>query len=692
MQAQMDLALPGYLSNIVNVGIQNEGVIENVSKVITEEDMNHILIFSDNEEKEIISNSYDYIGDSKEMYEKYIEEYNILTRNTNIYIIKELSKEDELILFNNLAKNFNIVVNISEKMSSKTNFDFSDIDKDKFSVSTIDQKLFKQANIKTINKYYKTIGIDTKEIQFAYILKTGVIMIIITIAGALSSILVGLFASLIASGVAKNLRRDLFSKVLSFTNNEFDNFSTASLITRSTNDITQVQTVLAMMIRLLFYAPLMGIGGVIKALDKNVSMSWIIALAIIVMLGFILVIFSIALPKFKKIQKMLDKINLITREHLSGMMVIRAFNNQEFEEDRFDKANVKLTSINLFVNRLMGFLFPMMMLIMNLTSVLIIWVGAHSIANSGMQVGDMMAFMQYTMQIIAAFLTLAMMFVMIPRASVSALRIAEVIGTEVSIINPKNPKEFPNFVGADIVFENVYFKYNGAKEYMLKDITFTAKKGETTAIIGSTGSGKTTLVNLISRFYDIDKGQLKVKDRLVNEVKQRELRNLIGYIPQNSMLFSGTIESNLKYGNANASEELLNNAIKIAQAEDFVNKTDDGIKKNISQGGKNISGGQKQRISIARALVKEPEIYIFDDSFSALDYKTDALLRKDLKKITVDKTVIIIAQRISTIKNADQIIVLDDGKIAGHGNHNELLLNCNIYKEIAASQLSKEEL
>ncbi|BEP29816.1 ABC transporter ATP-binding protein [Helicovermis profundi] len=716
IQAQMDLSLPGYLSDIVNSGIQSGGIEENIPKILAKEDMDKVLLFSNEKEKDIILRDYIYIGSKKDLVEKYIGEYSILSKNTNVYIIGEISESEDQILYNSISKKFNMVVGIKEKIDSGENISFGKITfpkgtdifnifkqmpddkrilitKNIFSqMDKIDENIFSQMNLKAIKSYYDYLGVDTKKIQTSYILKIGSIMILITVIGALSSILVGFFASKVAAGVAKNLRRDLFSKILSFTNNEFDKFSTASLITRSTNDITQVQTILVMMIRMMFYAPLMGIGGVIKALNKSTSMSWIIALAVIVLLGFILVTFSIVMPRFKKIQKTLDKINLITREHLSGMMVIRAFNNQNFEEDRFDKTNRELTNLNLFVNRVMALLFPIMMFIMNGAMVLIIWVGAHNIANSAMQVGDMIAFMQYAMQIIMAFLMLSMLFIMVPRASVSATRIAEVIETKVSIKNPENPKKFPKTNGANIVFENVYFKYDGAKEYMLKDISFIAKKGETTAIIGSTGSGKTTLVNLITRFYDTSKGKITIKDRLITEVSQSDLRELIGYIPQKSMLFSGTVKSNLIYGNNNASEELINNSIRIAQATDFISEDELGIKKEISQGAQNISGGQKQRLSIARALVKDAEIYIFDDSFSALDYKTDASLRSDLREIVENKTVLIIAQRISTIKNADQIIVLDDGEIVGKGRHIELMKECLTYREIANSQLSKEEL
>jgi len=669
IQAQMDLALPGYLSDIVNIGIQNEGVEEKIPEFLKTQDMDKILNISDDNEKEIILKAYDYFGDSDNTYE--IDKYGIKNTN-NIYIINEISNENKEILHQTIAPKFIQIITNEE-------------------LNINDFKKFEQVNSNTINSYYKELGVDLYKVQISYIKKTGFIMILVTIIGAISSIFVGFFSSKIAAKVAKNLRKDIFTKVLSFTNNEYDNYSSSTLITRCTNDITQVQTTLIMILRMLLYAPLMGIGGVIKALDKSVSMSWIIALGVLIILGFIMITFSIVMPKFKLIQKKLDKINLITREQLRGMLVIRAFNNQIFEEERFNEINTDLTRLNLFVNRVMSFLFPMMILIMNLTSLFIIWIGAKNIANSSMKVGDMMAFMQYAMQIMSAFLMLSMMFMMIPRASVSALRIYEVLNTNISIKKPKKPKKFDIQKKSDIIFKKVYFKYDGAKEYMLKDINFKINSGETTAIIGSTGSGKTTLINLIMRFYDPSKGEIKIKDQLINEVEQSKLRDLIGYVPQKSMLFSGTVENNLKYANSFASNELIYNSIKIAQAMNFINDENKGIKRQISQMGKNISGGQKQRISIARALVKKSEILIFDDSFSQLDYKTDSMLRKNLKETTINKTILIIAQRISTIKSADQILVMDNGMIVGRGKHEDLLSNCNVYKEIANSQLSKGE-
>jgi ATP-binding cassette subfamily B protein len=516
-------------------------------------------------------------------------------------------------------------------------------------------------------------------------------MLLIALLSAACTVVVGLLAARVAAGLSRNLRKGLFTKVESFSNTEFDKFSTASLITRTTNDITQVQMLVIIMIRMVIYAPIMGAGGVIKALNKSSSMTWIIALAVVVLLGLILTVFVVAMPKFKIIQKLVDRLNLVTRENLTGMMVIRAFNTQSFEEKRFDIANRDLTDTNLFVNRVMVFMMPAMMLIMNGVTLLIVWVGAHQIAESAMQVGDMMAFMQYAMQILFSFLMLSMMFIMIPRASVSAQRIAEVLETEISIRDPKEPKHFDKVEGI-IEFKNVTFRYPEAEGDAISNVSFKALPNQTTAFIGSTGSGKTTLINLIPRFYDVTAGQVLIDGIDVKEVTQHDLRERIGYIPQKGSLFSGTIESNLKYANESATIDDLNKAAEIAQALEFINEKPEGITAEISQGGTNVSGGQKQRLSIARALVKKPKIYIFDDSFSALDFKTDAALRKALKSQTEESTVLIVAQRISTIMNAEQIIVLEDGNVVGMGTHKELMKNCETYQEIALSQLSKEEL
>jgi ATP-binding cassette subfamily B protein len=549
-----------------------------------------------------------------------------------------------------------------------------------------------QGAANAVKAEYEALGMDVDKIQNKYIFSTGFLMIVLSLLSAVCIVIVGFLASKVAAGLAKNLRRLVFTKVESFSNTELDKFSTASLITRTTNDITQIQNLIVIMIRMIFYAPILGVGGIIKAIDKSSSMSWIIVVAVISLLGLISVVFSIALPKFKAIQKLVDRLNLVTRENLSGMMVIRAFNTQKFEEQRFDKANKDLTDVNLVVSRVMITLFPIMMFIMNAITLLIVWVGAHQIADLTMQVGDMMAYMQYAMQIIFAFLMMSFMFIMVPRAAVSAQRISEVLETEATIIDSENPKKFDDNNNGVVEFKNVSFRYPGAEEDMLKNISFKAMPGQTTAFIGSTGSGKTTLVNLIPRFYDVTEGQVFVNGVDVKEVTQFELRENVGYVPQKGFLFSGNIESNLRYADKNANDQDFNKALEIAQAMEFVKINKKGIEMEISQGGSNVSGGQKQRLSIARALMKKAQINIFDDSFSALDFKTDATLRKALKKETGNNTVIIVAQRIATIRNAEQIIVIDEGRIVGKGTHKELMDNCLTYQEIASSQLSKEEL
>lgn len=524
-----------------------------------------------------------------------------------------------------------------------------------------------------------------------FILQTGGVMLLISLGGVIAAILVGLIASKVGAGVARTLRRHVFEKVSSFSNAEFDKFSTASLITRTTNDITQIQNLVTMMIRMMFYAPIMGVGGIILALSKDVSMSWIIILAVVILIGLIVVISIIVLPRFKKVQSLIDKLNLIVRENLSGMLVIRAFNTQKFEEKRFDEANKDLMKVNLFVNRVMTFMMPAMMLLMNLISVLVIWVGSHRVGAGQLQVGDMMAFMQYTMQIIMSFLFISMMFIMIPRASVSGRRVSEVLETELTIIDQNNALPIEKAIGV-IEFKNVSFSYPGAEEPVLHDVSFVAKPGETTAFIGATGSGKSTLINLVPRFYDVTEGSILLDGKDIRDIAQHDLREQIGYVPQKGILFSGTIESNLSYGKKDASEKELLEAATIAQAKEFIDLKPEGMKSGIAQGGTNVSGGQKQRLSIARALATKPQIYIFDDSFSALDFKTDAQLRAELKKNVTNATVLLVAQRISTIMHAEQIIVLDEGHVVGKGTHQELLKTCEVYKEIALSQLSKEEL
>jgi ATP-binding cassette subfamily B protein len=716
-QAMADLSLPDYMSNIVNVGIQQNGIENAVPEAVRQSQMSRMTIFMSAEEKEEVIKNYTLIDKSSTDYDKYLKDYPTLEKEpvyvlnniddatieklnpvmgkalltvTGVEKMKETAK-DGMIEFNGnkIPANTDLFA-VFAKLPDEQRAKVSEDSNKRF--EALGDRMIVQGAAGSIKTEYEALGMDTARIQRNYILIAGLIMLGISLLSAAATVIVGFLASRTAAGVSRNLRKDVFKKVESFSNTEFDKFSTASLITRTTNDITQIQMLIVMSIRMIIYAPIIGVGGVIKAMNRASSMSWIIALAVVILLGLIATVFSIALPKFKAIQKLIDRLNLVTRESLSGMMVIRAFNTEKFEEARFDKANKELTNTNLFVSRVMVTLFPVMMLIMNGTTLLIVWVGAHRIAESAMQVGDMMAFMQYAMQIIFAFLMMSFMFIMIPRASVSAQRISEVLCVKPTIVDPKKPKSFGKKAEGTIEFKNVSFKYPGAEEDMLKNLSFKAMPGQTTAIIGSTGSGKTTLINLIPRFYDVTEGNILVDGIDVREVTQHELREQIGYIPQKGSLFKGTIESNLRYADENATEEALNKAAEIAQAMEFISEKPEGFNAEISQGGTNVSGGQKQRLSIARALVKQPQIYIFDDSFSALDFKTDAKLRKALKDQTAGSTVIIVAQRISTIKNAEQIIVLDEGRIVGMGTHAELMDTCETYKEIALSQLSKEEL
>ncbi|MCI3922859.1 ABC transporter ATP-binding protein/permease [Paenibacillus sp. TRM 82003] len=541
--------------------------------------------------------------------------------------------------------------------------------------------------------FYAELGVDLEALQRDYILGKGLQMLGVALLGGVAAIIVGWYASKIATSVAMRMRRDVFAKVGRFASAEYDKFSTASLVTRSTNDVQQIQQLLLMGIRMMLFAPIMGIGGIILAIRSSVSMSWIIAVAVISILGLILVMFSLAVPKFKVLQKLVDKLNLISRENLSGMTVIRAFGNETYEEQRFEQANDDLRKTNRFVQRTMAFLFPAMMLVMNLITVLIIWVGAHQIAASELQIGNMMAFMQYAMQIIMSFLFMSMMFLMVPRALVSAERIREVLDTDLTIRDPRSAKKLERDAdGVTVEFRNVSFRYGNAEEDVLHDITFTAKPGETTAFIGTTGSGKSTLVNLVPRFYDVTEGCITLNGTDIRELTQADLRESVGYMPQKGVLFSGDIASNVRYGRESADEGEMGEALEVAQAQSFVEKLEEGIASPIAQGGTNVSGGQRQRLAIARALIKKPPVYIFDDSFSALDLKTDAALRRALKQFTRNATVLLVAQRVSTIKNAEQIIVLDHGRIVGKGTHQELLSGCPTYRDIAESQLTKEEL
>ena len=551
-----------------------------------------------------------------------------------------------------------------------------------------------QAAVAFLKAEYEALGVDTAAIQRSYILKTGLKMLAVALLAAACTVTVCFLSARVGAGLGRDLRSAVYGRVTDFSNAEFDKFSTSSLITRTTNDISQVQMLVVMAIRMMAYAPVMGIGGIIYALRKSVSMSWIIALGVVVLLSLVGSINAVVMPRFKKMQSLIDRLNQVARENLSGMMVIRAYNTQDFEEQRFDKANRDLAGNTLFVNRVMSAMMPVMMLLMNLMTLLIIWVGAHQVEQAAMQVGDMMAYMQYAMQIVMSFIMVTMMFIMVPRAAVSGDRIAEVLETRPGILDPESPKS-PSSGPAPrgtVEFRDVSFRYPGAEEDALEHITFTARPGETTAFIGSTGAGKSTLVNLIPRFYDVTSGQVLVNGIDVREMTQHDLRQEIGYVPQKGTLFSGTIESNLTYGSPSAAEDQVRRSAEIAQAADFIAEKPEQYGTPIAQGGSNVSGGQKQRLSIARALVKNAPIYIFDDSFSALDFKTDAKLRKALQENTADAAILLVAQRVGTIRHAAQIIVLDEGRIAGKGTHEELMESCEVYREIAYSQLSKEEL
>lgn len=692
IQAVCDLSLPDYTSKIVNVGIQQGGIENPAPEQIRQSEMEKLLLLVPEESRDAV-----------------LEKYTLNTeKDPAVYEQKRLSGKEQEDLNGILEKPIFLVYMLEsgqvEGMPGEITpeilqgMEAQGISLDQV-MDELDQKLgemegsiLTQSDILYVQQEYEALGVDVGAIQIQYIVITGLKMLGLALAAMLATIIVTLLASRTAAGVAKNLRNDVFQKVVSFSNQEFEKFSTASLITRSTNDIQQIQMLLVLLLRIVFYAPIVAVGGCVMALQKNSSMFWVIGVAVVAVLSLVVVLFSITMPRFKLMQKLVDKLNLVSREILSGLWVIRAFGTQKYEEKRFDGVNRDLTKTNLFVNRVMTCMMPAMMLTMNAVTVLIVWVGADKINAGGMQVGDLMAFIQYTMQIVMSFLMISMMSIMLPRATVSANRIQEVLETEVEIADPVRPEGFVPSKTGEVEFQDVSFRYPGADEDVLENITFTAKKGETTAFIGSTGSGKSTLINLIPRFYDVTKGRILVNGRDVRDVTQHELRARIGYVPQKGVLFSGTIESNLKYGGDSISDRNMEQAAQIAQATEFIGAKPDGYQSEISQGGGNVSGGQKQRLSIARAIAKHPEIYIFDDSFSALDYKTDVALRKELKEKTAGATVLIVAQRISTILHAEQIIVLDEGKIVGKGTHEELLQSCEVYQQIALSQLSKEEL
>ncbi|MCS6112665.1 ABC transporter ATP-binding protein [Clostridium botulinum] len=715
-QAVCDLTLPKYTSDIVNVGIQHGGVDKITPDVIRESEMERLSLFIEDKDYNEVLENYDLVNKGSTS-----EEYPLLEEE-NLYVLKNIDKDKIEELNSIFGKPMVMVSNFesdSDKVKAMENqmissfppgvlkedaniFDiFKIMPEEQFKeitssmnemFSKLDDSSIEQMAVSFVKNEYTKVGVNMDKYQTDYIFSSGAKMLGFALVSMIATILVTLIASRVAATFSRDLRSSVFKKVVGFTNKEFDDFSTASLITRCTNDIQQIQILTVMVLRFVLYAPILGIGGFIKVLNTNSTMSWVIGVAILSILSLVSVLFSIAMPKFKKLQKLVDKINLVAREILTGIPVIRAFSTEKHEEERFDKANKELTDVNLFVNKIMSCMMPAMMFIMNGITVLIVWVGASKIENATMQVGDLMAFIQYTMQIIMAFLMLSMISIMISRAAVSAKRIAEVLDTEGLIKDPVSVKSFDNNKKGYVEFKNVNFRYPKAEEDVLSNINFTAKPGQTTAIIGSTGSGKTTLVNLIPRFFDTTEGEILVDGVDVRNVTQHDLRDKIGYVPQKGMLFSGTIESNIKYGAENAPKEVIMNAAKVAQATEFIEAKDDTYNSPISQGGNNVSGGQKQRLSIARAIAKQPEIYIFDDSFSALDYKTDIVLRKALNEQIKDGTILIVAQRISTVLNADKIIVLDEGKIVGKGTHKELLKSCEVYKQIALSQLSKEEL
>ena len=724
IQALTDLALPQYTSDIVDIGIQQNGIKEIAPKVIRESELNKLMLFMNDEDINYVGNNYTLIVKENlpEIdYEKYLKVYPEL-KNTPLYkenLINDRESQERLdeiftkpiTIVENIENNREmseglekvIVENMPEGMVGDNMNVFqllgilpkdvrnNIVEKINGNFNNMPQTLLSQAGISYVKNEYKAIGIDTDKEQINYIFNSGIKMIGLALIGGISIVLVSFFASRVAASLAKILRKDVFEKVLSFSNVEFDKFSTASLITRTTNDIIQIQTFVVMMLRMIFYAPILGCGGIIKVLGTNKSMTWIIAVAVGTILIVISILFGLAMPRFKRIQTLIDKVNQIAREILTGLPVIRAFTTEKHEENRFDDANKDLTKTNLFVSRIMTCMMPSMMLIMNAISVLIVWIGAGQINGGNMQVGDLMAFIQYTMQIVMSFLMISMVSMILPRALVSAKRIEEVLKTELTIIDPSSSQNINVSKKGYVEYQNVYFKYPDGEE-VLSDISFTAKPGKVTAIIGSTGSGKSTLVNLLPRFFDVTSGKILVDGVDVRNLTQHELREKIGFVPQKGVLFSGTIKSNIKYGKKNAKDSEMKKAAKIAQASQFIESKDEAYDTEISQGGTNVSGGQKQRISIARAVIKDPEVLVFDDSFSALDYKTDVSLRRALREETKNTTKILVAQRISTVLDAYEILVLDKGKIVGRGTHKDLMENCDTYRQIAFSQLSKEEL
>ncbi|WP_329803894.1 ABC transporter transmembrane domain-containing protein [Holdemanella biformis] len=700
-QATCELTMPDYMQNIVNTGIQNSGIESGVYQQISEKTLNSFLMFATDSEKDLITSSYKLVESTSAS--KDLKSEIPALKKENVYLLKDINNTKKSSLEDCLTLLQMTVMEVSQA-ASKQNVQIPQLlmmngvdtyrKAAKSEISKLGTSTVSSMSSQFLKKEYTDLGMDMEKIQQDYIISSGIKMLGYALASAVCAILVGFLASRIAAGFSKNLRQSVFEKVTHFSNENLNTFSTSSLITRTTNDIQQLQMTIVMFLRIVMYAPIIGVGAILHVIESGANMTWILALCVVVILSVVLLIFMIVMPKFKVMQKMIDKMNSVVRELLDGMLVIRAFNNEKIEEEKFDKANSDITSISLFTTRAMAIMMPIMMFLMNATTLMILWFGSKQVDAGIIQVGSIMAFMQYAMQVIMAFLMITMVTIMLPRANVSAQRIQEVLSSEITVTDKENTCDFSSSMRGVVTFDNVSFRYPGADEDVLSDISFSTKPGQTTAFIGSTGSGKSTLINLVPRFYDVTSGSILVDGVDIRDVKQADLRSRIGYVPQKGMLLSGDIESNLLYSKKDANENDIQSALDISQSSEFVNKKPEGIHSEINQGGTNVSGGQRQRLSIARAIVRKPEIYIFDDSFSALDFKTDAKLREALAASCKEtkSTVLLVAQRISSILHADQIIVLDEGKMVGKGTHEELMESCKVYQQIASSQLTKEEL